>query len=380
MTLVGEVEPGGASGKTAQLAKLIAELGPDIPEISRRLGLYKESVRYRYKTRIIDEGMAVQAAIDHEKLGLKRVVFVVDFAGEYEQYAPSMMTAMSELCYVTGFEKTMPEGSYLVDASVPTEFVADFTDFLKQLEAKGLFRCTKIFVFDWFRTAPMRAELYDFGTGRWDFDWSNPGKPAPWTFAPSGRTEFDYTDLLIVKELRIDATRSMVDISKKLGLDYKKLMWHLGAHVKPRGLVKGYSLNWIGIRYDSKVEEVLHRKHRYLAIDLLAEDLSEVERMDLISRINALPFLWAEMGGRSYLAQLAIPVDNVVEAYQYLMLALKPIKDWAWIYVVDTPNSLSFTISYNLFDENNNAWTFNKDQLLTRFGDLLLKIKGGAGQ
>ena len=36
------------SYKTAEMVKLISEIGPDIPEISRRLGQYKESVRYRY--------------------------------------------------------------------------------------------------------------------------------------------------------------------------------------------------------------------------------------------------------------------------------------------------------------------------------------------
>ena len=31
--------------RTAQLVQLLSEIGPDIPEISRRLGQFKESVR-----------------------------------------------------------------------------------------------------------------------------------------------------------------------------------------------------------------------------------------------------------------------------------------------------------------------------------------------
>jgi len=364
--------------KTAQMVQLILEIGPDIPEISRRLSQFKESVRYRYKEKILGRGIAVQAAVDHEKLGLNRVLFIVKFVEEYKTYAQPILTAMSELCYVTGFEGIMPDESYLVNASVPEEFVEPFSDFLKALEAKGLFRCTKILAFDWFRVVPMRPKFYDFDTGMWDFEWSNPGKPSTWEFTPSRKSEFDYTDLLIVKELRIDAARSLAEIAKKLQVDYKKLAWHYNTHVLQRRLIRGYTLNWMGTRYDFKIDRALHRKHRYFGVELLAENLSEVERMELMSKVNVLPFLWAEMGGRSYWAEFAFPVDNIVEAYQYITSAIRPIGDRVRLFVMDQSNALSFTISYKLFDEKRRAWTFNREQLLTKFEGLLLKIRQGA--
>jgi hypothetical protein len=358
---------------------LLIELGPDIPEISRRLGQFKESVRYRYKEKIIGRGIAVQAAIDHEKLGLKRVVFVVDFADEYKRYAQPILIAMSDLCYVTGFAGIMPEGSYAVDASVPEEFVGEFTGFLGGLEAKGLFRCSKILAFDWFRIAPMRAENYDFDTGIWDFDWSNPKRPEAWQYSRSTRSKFDLADLLVLRELRIDATKTMAEIAKKLSINYKKLVWHYLTHVKGRNLIRGYALNWMGTRYDFKLEKALHRKHRYFAVEVLAEHLSEMERMELMSKTNALPFLWAEAGGENYWAQLVFPVDNLVEAYQYLTDAIKPLKGKAELLVMDQSNALSFTISDKLFDEQTKAWTFDREQLLTKFSELLIKIGQSTG-
>ena len=73
--------------RTAQLVKLISEIGPDIPEISRRLGQFKESVRYRYKEKVLEKGFGVQASLNHEKLGLRRVVLVMDLAPDYNTYA-----------------------------------------------------------------------------------------------------------------------------------------------------------------------------------------------------------------------------------------------------------------------------------------------------
>src|SRR5947209_20400847 len=89
VALIGEQKESkkDVNTRTAQLVQLLTEVGPDIPEISRRLGQFKESVRYRYKEKILKRGFAVRAAVDHEKLGLKRIVFVVDFAPLYKQYA-----------------------------------------------------------------------------------------------------------------------------------------------------------------------------------------------------------------------------------------------------------------------------------------------------
>ncbi|HEY6282801.1 MAG TPA: hypothetical protein VIW22_02645, partial [Nitrososphaerales archaeon] len=74
------------------MVKLLTELGPDVPEISRRLGQFKESVRYRYKEKILNKGFAVQAAVDHERLGLKRVMLVADFSETYKNYAAAILT------------------------------------------------------------------------------------------------------------------------------------------------------------------------------------------------------------------------------------------------------------------------------------------------
>lgn len=361
------------------MVQLISEIGPDIPEISRRLNQFRESVRYRYREKILTRGMAIQAAVDHEKLGLRRVVFIADFAEIYEEYAQSILIAMSEMCYATGFARFMPDGGYLVNASVPAEFVEAFTEFLRGLEAKGLLRCRKITAFDWYRMVPMRAEFYDFDTGRWDFDWSNLGRPKVWRPTSSQKSEFDYTDLLILKEFTIDATKSMAEVAEKLGINYKKLAWHYNTHVKGKKLIRGYSVNWMGTRYDFKIEKALHRRHRYFTVDLLANDLSDVERMKLMSKTNALPFLWAEAGGRNYWAQFAFPVDNVVEAYQHIQGSVMPIRDRAQLLVMDPTNALSFTISYKLYDERNGVWSFDSRQLLAKFDELLLKIKSNAG-
>ena len=369
------------SARTAELVSMISEIGPDIPEIARRLDQFKESVRYRYKEKVLSKGFGVQANVDHEKLGLRRVLLVVDFAPEFKAYANSILTAMNELCYVVFFEKRMLHGDYLVAASVPSEHTAEFVSLFQKLREGGLFRELQAVSFDWFRTNPMKTEHYDFDTGRWDFDWSSPLKPSGEAgYSPSPRTKFDRIDLLILKELQIDATRSFVEISEKLKLNYKILAWHYKAHIQERKMISGYYLRWMGTTYDTTLEKALHRQHRYQHISLLSAGLSEKERMKLMAKLHTVPFLWSEMvGAQDYFAEFYIPTENIVEGFQFLTGAIAEVKDRTDVSMLDQSEALSFTFSYGLYEQDKKAWTFDEPALLSRFSNLMVQIKGSGG-
>jgi hypothetical protein len=379
MTLVQREPEGNLNSRIVQLVKLLTELGPDIPEIARRLGQFKESVRYRYKEKILNKGFAVQATVDHERLGLKRVMLVVEFSATYRTYAPAILTALSEVSYVVSFAKSLIGGEYIVDLSIPLELVVEVQEFLLALKGRDMFSRLDILEFDWVRVAPMKPEFYDFDTGRWDFEWQNLNtedyKAA--AYLPSTAGKFDYVDLLIIKELQMDANKSLKEMSQKLNINYKKLAWHHSAHVCSQRLISGYAVNWMGTRYDYTLEKVLHRKHRYFAVSFLVKNVNELETMNLRHQMNRLPFLWSEAAGRDYAAELTIPVDYVVEGLQYLGKVAGEMKDRMNLYAIDQTDAASFTISYELYDRSSKKWTFNKQNLIQRFDKLMVEIKTG---
>jgi DNA-binding Lrp family transcriptional regulator len=366
------------------LVKLVSELGPDIAEISRRLGQFKESVRYRYKEKLVKRGFQIKADIDYGTLGLTRVVMKLGVSEPYGPLVKELFAAMNELCYVVAYAGTMPYGHYIVHAGVPTEFKADFRRFMEGLREKGVFTTVETFDCPWFRVLPMRAESFDFDEGVWDFDWSDPlevdERAARATI--SERKDIDKIDLLILKELWKDSDRSLTDIQaaiKKVnGVDvnYKTLGWHYSHHVQERRLIRDYSITWHGIRYNFTLDKLERMgKHEYLGVSLIVRGTDEQDMMTLRSQLNRLPFLWSEAAGEVYYAQLWFPVEMVNEALEYLKRLLRPYGGRAEMFLLDMSETRSFTIAYDLWDDSRGSWTFEGEALWPRLERSVMKIR-----
>jgi hypothetical protein len=381
------IEPSGKNlGSTlpemAQMAKLIMKLGPDIDLIARISGQYKETIRYRYKEKILAKGFAIHARLNFEGLGMQRVVMKVSLSGAYSRYAREIFLAMNKLCYLVSFNQLLPEGNYMLQASVPREYKQSFIDLMNRLKQIGMFESIEFYTFDWFRNVPMRPEFFDFDHGIWDFDWtktveSSEGDEAG---APE-RFTFDKLDLLILKELQADATRSLSEIresiktNNELDVNYKTLAWHWTRHVQEKRMINGYVLRWMGTTYDSDTERVNHKQRKYIMIPVFVRRITEAERGDLIGQMNRTPFLWCEAAGEDYHAQFAFPVEMVNDAFSYLRDSLERFGSRATYSIFDQTNALSFTFSYGMFDDNVRQWTFEGPELLTRFESLSAKMK-----
>lgn len=377
---------GSSPSEMAQLAKLLMKMGPDIDRIARISGQYKETIRYRYKEKILGKGFALHGRINFEGLNLRRIVMKVKLNELYSQYSRELFFAMNKLCYVTSFTKLLPEGTYMMHANVPTQFRGEFIGFMTRLKEIGMFDTIEFYNFDWFRNVPMRAEFYDFDHGVWDFNWTKTVEPG--NDDTGGQFEpftFDKLDLLILKELQGDATRSLSEIRDsikavdEIDVNYKTLAWHWARHVEEKRMINGYALKWMGTNYDPVADKGLHRQHRYVMIPVFVRRTTESERIRLITEMNRVPFLWCEAGGEDYHAQLAFPIEMVNDAFSFLNSVMAPLGSRASYHIMDQTSAIGFTFSYQLFDDEKRSWTFASDELLARFQSLILRIREGAG-
>ena len=63
-----------------RMTRQIMEVGPHIGEVARRTGVFKETLRYRFHKYFLQRGFVVQANLDYQKLGLKRLIIVAKLA------------------------------------------------------------------------------------------------------------------------------------------------------------------------------------------------------------------------------------------------------------------------------------------------------------
>lgn len=372
------------NAEVAAMVKEIGKVGPRVPEVARRLGRHKETVRYWYR-KIEEHNFGIQAELNQEFLGLRRVIFTVKFGEEYESYIQPLMSAMADLCYLVGFSKSMPGDTYVLNASVPTERTNEYLGFFEKLKGQGIFTEVDATVYDEFRNRPMRTDCYDFIRGAWDFDAAQlQGASPPEDIKPLSRQKFDRIDLLLAKELSIDARREMRDIQKSIwdvdnvDINYKTLCWHLNEHVERSGLLRGYKVNWMGTQYDTASRRNLRPQHTYTGSELFVRGPTAEELTALREATAALPTVWSEAVGRDYHAQIAIPNELFLETLERIESAIRPVREKSSFLMVDMRHSNQFTIPYKLYEEDSKSWQFNEEDLLVKFNDFMVRVKNAS--
>jgi hypothetical protein len=381
------IEDNDPRHKMAKMVKLLMKVGPDIDLISRMTGTYKETLRYWYKEKIIGAGMVIQAVPNEVALGMRRIAVRVRVPELFLPHIQPMFWAMNDLSYATAFELAIPDDYFVLHASVPVEFTEAYRSFIRGLTEMGIFESADLYEFDWFRRIPMRADYYDFTERRWDYNWQDavPIEQDEMRPVRSERGKLDMVDLLMLKEMQLDANRSLKEVNEaistkhKLEVNYKTLAWHYQNHVTKPALISGYSVRWPGTKYNQEADKAEHRQHKYIVVNLVVRGVTPNETLELTGKMHQTPFLWSEMAGRDYLAQFAFPIESVMEALEYLRQAVHPFGQRATHYIVDQKNSVQFVLPYNLWSEANKSWTFDRDSTLSRFDNLGMKIKSGAG-
>ncbi len=355
-----------------QMAHCLAEVGPNINEIARLTGQYKETVRYRYHRFFLDKGITVQAVPSYPKLGFKRLIVIAKLARSCEANARSIFTALCELCYLHSFTRVILSGEYVIHVAVPSELAGKVADVYKALHKSGLFTELELLEFDDMRNPPMKPEFFDFVRGTWSFDWNSArekGMKLPLSAKP--RVErYDRVDLLVLKELDIDASRTLVKMAENVKVSLNALEFHYRDHVKARGLIKGYRLVWQGTKYDREQRRVVSRKDIYVELTILLKDGTREEVAELMLLLNRMPFLWSEAYGAAYCAEVFLPNYAYVGFLEFIDGFANRIGKKLRVFVMDQSHALRFVVQYDLFDGGSRRWLLDEQAVLKALGSL----------
>jgi DNA-binding Lrp family transcriptional regulator len=364
--------------ETARIVQLLLQFGPNMEEIARATGIFRETVRYRCKKRILGRGLTVHAVLDYERLGMSKMLVIARLNDELEPCSEAIMREMNKLCYLTGYWFVVPTGEYLLDLTIPNSLLAEVDDLFKRLEDLKVFTSLTLFHFRGARNPPMMTHYFDFDTGTWTYDWSTkmPRNIRIPGYRAVHLANYDYFDLVMLKELTADATRSQIKISDEFGVKTKTLGWHYCNHVQRNNLIKSYRVSWMGDRRAAEEEEEGRMEipeHRYIQSCLLIKDASEGEMLEISTMLNQIPFLWEEAFGDHYYASLFIPANHYAEFLSYLLKFMKCVADRARLFTIEQRKSVSLPLPYHLYHRQKRTWQLDKEGVLAKMKNTFLK-------
>ena len=346
----------------ARIITAIGTAGPrNVAQISRMTHAHQETIRYKIKKRFGRLGFKFHAEVDFDKLGLSLHWATLDFARAYYGMAPQILRSLNQVGYLTYFAKVVPQGAYVALFALPQNVADQYKEFLSELGDRRIlksFTLTKVLVS---RHRPMDPRFFNFRSGRWEIEWDKVAKqgPTPLPLGNRPRTEdFDYYDLLVIKELQKDSLQHLTDVAKKLKVHQKTLEYHYRTHVQKWKLIPSYRIRW--------AQDITKKAvHSTTLMRISFHDLSRPEFAEVQAAVSKIPFLWAEdlLQDGTYIATMYVPSTDIIPVSTYINDAVPDLASRVDVGFIKHAEAASFTIPYNMYQKE--GWKFDLRQMET---------------
>ncbi|QQG48211.1 MAG: Lrp/AsnC family transcriptional regulator [archaeon] len=346
----------------ARIIEAIQKVGPkNVSLLSRLTGVHAETVRYKLNKRFKRLGFRVHAEADYRRLGLVPHWGELRPSPRLSVPPRSLFLALNQHAYLAYYGKLLPQGTFACLFLVPEERAREHREFLSYLRARGLLQSYALTEAIDLRHPTMNPRYFNFQANRWDIDWSQLSQSKRAVGERTKKTRpahLDYNDLLLLKELQIDALQHIASIAKKVGVHQKTLEYHYRVHVQKAGMVSGYLIRWQrdierSVSHSALLARVTFRE--------LGRELGRAR--DAVGRI---PFLWEEntMSDGSYVATLCIPVQEANSTFDYLNSQIPDLYGRVELSFVKKTEASAFTIPHHMFD---GVWKYDLEKMKRPF-------------
>jgi DNA-binding Lrp family transcriptional regulator len=357
------------------IVESIKKFGPkNVSEIARETGLPTETVRYRIKNQLKDAGIRYHISINYLKLGLIRSWILLDFSTQNLQQAPDILELLSKRGYLTYFAKVIPHGYYISISTLPYSAITEYRELLDELVRLDVLKEYRMIDLQYLKHLSLRPEFYDFTTKTWNIPWNTIDadlkKDSKPIIVDYSRAPIDKIDLLILKELQINASQSLASISKKINVPEKQVRYHYRSHLLDANIIDGYIVRWQGDKF--------HLSNKYILScflefsDLTVSDVPYIHKV-----LETLPFTWMialSVDRMKLIVQISIPIAFYHDALVYLSNKLNIYKEKYNLYNIDFYNAASYTLPFESYTDNV-GWYADIEGLIEMFRE---KIKAAS--
>lgn len=323
--------------------------GPrNLLEVSRQIGMPFTSVYHRMAKieSKAEELAALFPAVSG--LGLIRATLLVAASPGYEREVTEALKAPNLWRAVTLCEGTFTHISIQL---IPLKYVREFKSYIQQLvDRKLITNFSIVYTGDYLPNFP-DFDYYNPTENKWEFDWagwfasvSAGSEPAPLDDPEAYTITVRKQDLLIIKELELDARRSFTDIAKATGMTAQVVKYHYDQKLVKSGIARHFHF---------RIYPFPPEVSAYHEIMLEFNSKNDLEKF-----FSIVPRLFFVMGAAKVLRRNALMLETwILESQLQKMLTFfsemaraGTLRSYSAVRM-DFRSRQSQTISYELYDD-----------------------------
>lgn len=342
-----------------RILQALCEVGPrNLSKVARTVGISRKKMEFRINRMRSDPQffLRLYTSIYHTNIGLRKAVVVLEAE-------PGMEQLLFDCLLINGFwlyvcrSYGMGEGCTAVYA-VPIERCKELEEFIKEIKRLGVAKNAQIYWSTCFQGGRITSDWFDSRKEDWVFRWDDWIKEVqtqktdlPYTLveAKSYPILADETDVRMLMKLENDATKSLSEIARILGMSRQLAQYHFQKHLIGKNLIEGYDI--FVMRYgDTTSVMVLFiiSFHDYETLARFARSLLDKFFILTMGKI---------LGENSFLVEVFLPIDEfrkfidalsklakmkLLRSYRYVIQDLRIrrrqtisgefFKDKSWVY------------------------------------------------
>jgi DNA-binding Lrp family transcriptional regulator len=349
-----------------KIIEALGSVGPrNLTKVAKSLRIKRETLVFRIKRMASNPKIFLRcrASVYHTNLGLKKAaVFAEAFPGR-EQLLFECLKANGFWLYV-GRSYWGVEGCDAVFA-IPVEHCAEFEEFIYELKRLNIARNVEILWSTCFQGGRITGKWFNRVKENWLFPWNEWTKEIqkapttlPYTLVePDAFVNYaDYIDVFILKELEKDATMSLTDIAKKLGITSQCAGKHFRDHIIGKGMLEEYQIFILPFDAPSDMFVFVISFYDHETMAKFANSLLDKPFVIMVGKI---------FGRDALVTNVHLPRVEFRKFIDTLsrLASMKLVRDYHYV-IQDLRIISRQTISYEFFKEN--KWVYDhKHYLLT---------------
>jgi len=345
-----------------------AETPRNINAVAEKLGIKGATLRARMRR--LKPLIFLNINVYHTFIGLRKVCVFAKAALGKEKLLFECLKSLDFWLYVSRCYGEF-EGCFALYA-IPPRNEPEFKSFLETLKRRGIVESLEFFWSTCFHTVNPTTNWYDAQSNKWVFPWEqwieeiqkNQQIDLPYSLKDPAAfpQKADYIDIFTLKELEIDATKSLRSIASKLGVSLQTVKYHFDNHIVKRRLLESFQV--ISFPFDQKESDFFFFIFMFPNQENLAKFATSLFNKPFSRSLGKIH------GKNGILVQMYLPrrefrrlIDNLstlinkgfLKSYRYLIQDLRFVSRQ--------------TIPYKLFNDGN--WEYDQEKYLEELESLL---------